>query len=99
MNEPYTQKFKGCCYFHDGSYSNTIALKTIDEVLFYIKLQIATGKDARILDAENNPVMHVMGNHIIFPEICRKVDAISGERTLNQDVSPERKEEISCHAS
>lgn len=93
VNESYPQKFKGCCYFHDGSYSNTIMLKTIGEVLSYIRLQIATGKEARILDEENNQILHVIGNHVYFPEICRKVDLISGER------DQELKEAMSCQAS
>ena len=63
--------FKGCCYFHDGSYSNTIVLKGIDELLGYIKLQALTGKEARILDENDEVVMKVVGGYVFFPEICR----------------------------
>ena len=62
--------FKGCCYFSDGTYSNIIALKTIEDALGYIRLQIATGKEARILDDNDHEVMKVIGNHIVFPGIC-----------------------------
>lgn len=80
--------YKGCCYFNDGTYSNTIALKTVDEVLGYIKLQIVTGKEARILDDQNNMIMKIIGDQVVFPESCRKKGVISGER------DPELKEAI-----
>jgi len=60
--------FKGCCFFNDGIYSNTIALKSIEETLLYIKLQIATGKEARILDNKDQVVMKVIGDSIVFPK-------------------------------
>ena len=62
--------FKGCCYFNDGTYSNTIALKSIEDTLGYIKLQVATGKEARILDNKDHVVMKVIGDNIVFLEIC-----------------------------
>jgi len=62
--------FKGCCYFNDGAYSNTIALKSIEEDLGYIRLQVATGKEARILDDSDRVVISVIEGKIIFPEIC-----------------------------
>lgn len=62
--------FKGCCYFNDGTYSNTIALKTIEDALGYIRLQIATGKEARILDANDHTIIKIIGSHIFLPEIC-----------------------------
>ena len=62
--------FKGCCYFNDGTYSNTIALKSIEEALGYIKLQVATGKEARILDDKDHVVISVIGGKVILSEIC-----------------------------
>jgi hypothetical protein len=59
--------FKGCCYFSDGSYSNTIALKTIENVMDYIKLQVLTGKQARILDDDDQVVMVVADGRILIP--------------------------------
>lgn len=62
--------FKGCCYFNDGTFSNTIALKSIEEALGYLKLQVATGKEARILDDRDHVVISVIEGKIILPEIC-----------------------------
>ena len=75
---------KGCCYYHDGSYSNTIVLKTLEDVISYIRLQAATGKEARILNDKDQIAMTVIGNYIVFPEISsRRHPAISGECEQN----------------
>lgn len=62
--------FKGCCYFNDGTYSNTIALKSTEETLGYLRLQVATGKQASILDDNDHVVMSVIGGKVILPEFC-----------------------------
>ena len=80
--------FKGCCYFNDGSYSNTIALKTIENTLDYLKLQVVTGKQARILDEDNRVVMVVVDGHIIIPEICSKVDRYSKKKKDQRGMGP-----------
>lgn len=62
--------FKGCCYLNDGTFSNTIALRSVEEALGYIKLQVAIGKEARILDDWDRVVIKVIEGKIILPEIC-----------------------------
>lgn len=62
--------FKGCCYLSDGTFSNTIALRSIEEALGYLKLQVAIGKEARILDDRDHIVISVVKGKIILPEIC-----------------------------
>lgn len=72
--------FKGCCFFNDGSYSNTIALKSIEETLGYIKLQVATGKVATILDDRGRVVMSVIEGKIILPEIAARSNEQRGRQ-------------------
>jgi hypothetical protein len=62
--------FKGCCYLNDGTFSNTVALRSIEEALGYLKLQVAIGKEARILDDRDRVVIGVVKGKIILPEIC-----------------------------
>jgi len=62
--------FKGCCYLNDGTFSNTIALRSIEEALGYLKLQVAIGKEARILDDRDRVVISVVKGKIILLEIC-----------------------------
>ena len=66
--------FKGCCYYNDGTHSTTINLKTIENALDYIKLQVVTGKQARILDSNNRVVLMVADGRIIIPEAMRTAE-------------------------
>lgn len=57
----------GCCFFNDGTYSNSISLKTTFDVLDYIRMQVILNKEARILDDTGQIIIQIIDGKIIIP--------------------------------